>query len=109
MSTTLAFEAHAEVPTGQIKELGTVEVENFSKIRVIAYEHKDSPTAVNIQLTITEPGHLVAPLDIIPLEAQSNATRVYDVPGRMLTILAMAEEGERGAENGVGVLIYGIA
>ncbi|MGA8758480.1 MAG: hypothetical protein WB611_19560 [Stellaceae bacterium] len=41
MTTTLAFRTPVggvSVPTGQSKELGSVDVHNFSKIRVVADE-----------------------------------------------------------------------
>ena len=57
MTTTLAFRTPVggvSVPAGQSKELGSVDVHNFSKIRVVADERIGSPTGVTIRLTITE-------------------------------------------------------
>jgi len=111
MPTSLAFRTPVggvSIPAGQSKELGTVDVHNFSKIRVIADERIGSPTGLNIRLTITEGNELVAQLDVLSLAPHSQLTRVYDVPGRMLTVFADAVGGGAG-NDGLDVLIYGTA
>jgi len=108
MPTTLAFRTPVggvSIPAGQSKQLGTVDVHNFSKIRVIADERVGSPTGVTIRLTITEGSELVAQLDTLSLAPHSQVTRVYDVPGRMLTVFADAVGGS--GNDGLDVLIYG--
>jgi type III secretion protein HrpB1 len=111
MPTTLAFRTPVggvAIPAGQSKELGIVDVHNFSKIRVVADERVGSPTGLNIRLTITEGNELVAQLDVLSLAPHSQITRVYDVPGKMLTVFADAVGGGAG-NDGLDVLIYGNA
>lgn len=108
MSTTLAFRTKVggvSIPAGQSKKLGVVSVSKYSKIRVVADERFNSPTAVNIRLTITQGNELVAQLDILHLSPHSQITRVYDVPGTKLTIYADAVGGT--GSDAVDVLIYG--
>jgi len=108
MPTTLAFRTPVggvSVPAGQSKQLGTVDVHNFSKIRVVADERVGSPTGVTIRLTITEGNELVAQLDTLSLAPHSQLTRLYDVPGRTLTVFADAIGG--AGNDGLDVLIYG--
>ena len=108
MATILAFRTPVggvSLPAGQSKELGSVDVHNFSKIRVVADERVGSPTGVTIRLTITEGSELVAQLDTLALSPHSQLTRVYDVPGRKLTVFADAQSGS--GSDGFDVLIYG--
>ena len=108
MPTTLAFRTPVggvSIPAGQSKQLGTVDVHNFSKIRVVADERVGSPTGVTIRLTITEGNELVAQLDTLSLAPHSQLTRVYDVPGQKLTVFADAIGGS--GNDGLDVLIYG--
>ena len=110
MSTTLAFRTSpggVSIPAGQSKQLGSVEVSPFSKIRVVADERVGSGTGINIRLTITEGNELVAQLDILHLSPHSQVTRVYDVPGTKLTIFGDAIAG--GGNDAVDVLVYGSA
>lgn len=108
MPTTLAFRTPVggvSIPAGQSKQLGTVDVHNFSEIRVVADERVGSPTGVSIRLTITEGNELVAQLDVVPLAPHTQVTRVYSVPGRMLTVFADASSG--AGSDALDVLIYG--
>ncbi len=108
MATQLAFRTPpgaVVIPAGQSKELGSVNVSQYSKIRVVADERVGSPSGVNIRLTITEGNELVAQLDTLYLAPHSQITRVYDVPGTKLTIFADAAGGT--GSDGVDVLIYG--
>src|SRR5438105_4593571 len=108
MPTTLAFRTPVggvSVPAGQSKQLGTVDVHNFSKIRVVADERVGSPTGVTIRLTITEGNELVAQLDTLSLAPHSQLTRLYDVPGPTLTVFADAIGGAGNA--GLDVPIAG--
>jgi hypothetical protein len=53
MPTTLAFRTPVggvSIPAGQTKELGVVDVHNYSKIRVVADERAGSGTGLNIRL-----------------------------------------------------------
>jgi type III secretion protein HrpB1 len=93
------------IPAGQSKQLGTVDVSGFCKIRVVADERVGSPTGTNIRLTITERNELVAQLDTLHLAPRSQVTNVYDVPGVKLTIFADAIGGS--GSDAVDVLIYG--
>ena len=107
-TTKLAFRTAAGgvvIPAGQSKNLGTVDVSQFSKIRVVADERIGSPTNVNIRLTITEGNELVAQLDTLSLQPHSQITKVYDVPGTKLTIFADASSGK--GSDGIDVLVYG--
>lgn len=108
-TTKLAFRTPAgavTIPAGQSKQLGTVDVSQFSKIRVVTDERVGSPTNVNIRLTITQGNELVAQLDVLHLTPHSQITRVYDVPGTKLTIFADAVGGGTGSDS-VDVLVYG--
>jgi len=109
MSTQLAFRTvvgGANIPAGETILLGTVDVSPFSRIRVVALERVGSTTGLNIRLVITEgQGELVTPLDTLHLSPHSQMTRVYDVPGTRLSILADAVGGA-GADS-FDVLLYG--
>jgi type III secretion protein HrpB1 len=105
--TTLAFRTPpgaVSIPAGTSKQLGTVDLSKFSKIRVVADERVASVTGINIRLTITEGNELVAQLDILHLAPHTQVTRVYDVPGTKLTIFADAIGGS--GSDAVDVLIY---
>ena len=108
MSTTLAFRTQpgaVSIPAGQSKQLGTVDVSPFSKIRVVADERVGSGTGVNIRLTLMEGNELVAQLDTLSLSPHSQVTRVYDVPGTKLTLFADATGGS--GTDALDLLIYG--
>ena len=108
MSNILAFRTAPgaiAVPAGQSKELGIVDVNPYSQIRVVADERVGGGTGVNIRLTITEGSELVAQLDVLPLKPNAQITRVYDCPGTKLTLFADALGGS--GSDGVDVLIYG--
>jgi hypothetical protein len=108
MATTLAFRTTlggVTIPAGQSKQLGTVDVHGFSKIRVVADERTGSSSGTNIRLTITEGNELVAQLDVLQLTPHSQVTRVYEVPGTKLTVFADAA-GSSGSD-GIDVLVYG--
>ncbi|HKO55463.1 MAG TPA: hypothetical protein VJ276_06255 [Thermoanaerobaculia bacterium] len=108
MSTVLAFRTQpgaVTIPAGQSKQLGSVDVSKFERIRVVADERIGSPSGVSIRLTITEGNELVSQLDILKLSPVSQVTRVYDVPGTKLTIFADAAPG--AGTDAVDVLVYG--
>jgi len=108
MSTALAFRTQpggVSIPAGQSKVLGTVDVHNYSKIRVVADERVGSGTGLSIRLTMTEGNELVAQLDVLSLAPHSQVTRVYDVPGTKLTIFADALGGS--GSDGMDLLVYG--
>ena len=109
MSTKLAFRTHpggVAIPVGQSKQLGVVDVSQFSQIRIVADERVGSGTGVLIRLTITEGNELVAQLEVLSLAPHSQITKVYDVPGTKLTIFADAIGGGIGSDS-VDVLVYG--
>ena len=81
------------IPTGQRKVLGVVDVTAYSKIRVFAAEGAGSPTGVTFRLTLTEGNEWFAPLDTFDLTAGSNITRVYEVPGSIITLVVDALDG----------------
>jgi type III secretion protein HrpB1 len=108
MSTTLAFrtpQGGVSVPAGQSKQLGTVDVSPYERIRVVADERVGSGTGMSVRLTITEGNELVAQLDVLPLTPHSQVTRVYEVPGSKLTVFADAVGG--AGTDALDVLIYG--
>jgi hypothetical protein len=79
--TKLAFRTApgaVSIPAGQTKQLGTVNVGPFERIRVVADERTGSGVGVTVRLTIMEGSELVAQLDTISLTAKSQVTRVYD-------------------------------
>jgi type III secretion protein HrpB1 len=109
MGTTLAFRTPSgavDVPVGKTKELGTVNVHPFERIRVVADERGGSAGPVVIRLTITEGDELVAQLDTLTLQPNAELTRVYEVP--KLTVFADAL-GVVSGTSSVDVLIYGSA
>ena len=111
MATQLAFrtpQGAVSVPVGQTKNLGTVNVGNFRQIRVVADERVGSQSNVVIRLTITEGTELVAQLDVLNLTPGAQVTRVYDVPGRALTVFAAAV-GTTSGSSSTDVLVYGFA
>src|SRR4030081_1334299 len=94
--TSLAFRTPVggvSIPAGQSKELGKVEVGQYERIRIVADERVGSATPINIRVTITEGNELVAQLDTFLLTPHAQVTRVYEVPGVMLTIFADALPG----------------
>jgi hypothetical protein len=108
-STKLAFRTApgaVSIPVGQSKQLGTVDVHSFERIRVVADERVGSASNVVIRLTITEGNELVAQLDTLTLAPHSQITKVYEVPATKLTVFADAGGGGSG-EASVDVLIYG--
>ena len=79
MPTTLAFRTPVggvSIPAAESKELGSVDVHQFSQIRVVADERVGSATGINVRLTITEGTELVAQLDTLSLAPHSQVTRV---------------------------------
>lgn len=94
------------IPVGQSKALGTVDVQPYERVRVVADERTGSASNVVIRLTITEGNEAVAQLDTVTLAPRSQVTRVYEVPGTKLTIEATAL-GAGGGSAAVDVLIYG--
>jgi len=110
MATKLAFRTApgaVSIPVGTSKELGTVDVDPFDRIRVVADERVGSAGPVVIQLTITEGNEAVAQLDTLTLQPHGQITRVYETPGTTLTISANAT-GASGSSS-VDVLVYGSA
>ena len=108
MSTQLVFRTPVgavSIPAGQSKQIGVVDVSPYSRIRVVADERVGSGTGLNIRLTITEGHELVAQLDVLSLTPHSQVSRVYEVPGTTLTIIADAVGGQ--GTDAVDILIYG--
>jgi len=108
MPTSLAFRTPVggiAIPAGKSVQLGTVDVHNFSKIRVVADERVGSATGISVRMTITEGSELVAQLDVLSLSPHSQLTRVYDVPGTKLSLFADALGGS--GTDGMDLLIYG--
>jgi hypothetical protein len=106
--TVLAFRTPVggvSIPAGQSKELGTVDVSHFERIRVVADERVGSGTSISVRLTITEGSELVAQLDVLHLTPHSQVTNVYEVPCTKLTIFADAAPG--AGNDGLDVLVYG--
>ena len=108
MSTSLAFRTPpggVSIPAGQSKQLGTVDVAPYERIRVVADERVGSGTGITIRLTITEGNELVAQLDLLHLTPHAQITKVYDVPGTKLTVFADAAGGT--GTDALDVLVYG--
>lgn len=109
VENVLAFRTPAGAVTihaGENRLLGTVDVSKFDKIRLVTDERIDSTANIVLRLTITEGDELVAQLDTITLTPHSQLTRVYDVPGRTISVYADAF-GPGGSKAGMDVLIYG--
>lgn len=110
MATKLAFRTApggVSIPVGTSKDLGTVDVKPFDRIRVVADERVGSAGPVVIRLTITEGNELVAQLDTLTLQPLAQITRVYETPGTTLTVFLDAT-GASGSST-VDVLVYGSA
>lgn len=126
--TFLAFRTPAggaSLQVGQTKTLGTIDVSPYRKIRVVVNEHADSPTGIQVTLTLTEGSEQIAPLDTIfvtrPLPIRmspgslsaipasllpSQSSRIYEVPGTTLTITATALGPGSGTDL-IDLFIYG--
>lgn len=117
MGTKLAFATPGggiAIPEGQSQVLGVVDASGFSRIRVVARERPDSTTSVVIFLGRLEGGDgdqgpfiLEPGLDEFALTPASEVTRVYDVPGTKLQILAATVAGTGHGTAGIDVLVYG--
>ena len=108
MATTLAFRTPpgaVSVPAGTSKQLGSVDVRAYERIRVVAAERTGSGNGARVRLTLTEGTELIAPLDVLTVGPMSQITRVYEVPGTVLTIFADALPGT--GRDAVDVLVYG--
>jgi type III secretion protein HrpB1 len=92
---------------GTSLHLGRVDVSKCERIRVVADERVGSVSGVRIRLTIMEGNELVAFLDELHLIPHSQITRVYEVPGRKLSIDMDALPGIGKGKDSVDVLIYG--
>jgi len=111
MATKLAFRTpvgSVSIPVGETKSLGVVDVQAFERIRVVADERTGSAGPVVVRLTITEGNELVAQLDTLTLQPNSQITRVYEVPCTKLSVFADAISGG-GGKSSVDILIYGSA
>ncbi|MDE1862748.1 MAG: hypothetical protein KGI33_07540 [Thaumarchaeota archaeon] len=113
MPTVLVFPASVSqnkfvIPTGSQKSLGTINVSTFSKIRVVASNFPSSPTPIHLLLTFTSGpgGARVAQLDTIILSPGNQQTKMYDIPGTFLEIIAVAMPGQAGQDT-VETMIYG--
>lgn len=107
--TTLAFRTQpgaTGILLGQSRQLGTISVDHYERIRIVAAERARSAGPVRIRLMITEGNERVGLLDTITVQPNSQVTRVYEVPGRTLTIYADAL-GTGSGTSAVDVFIYG--
>ncbi|HWF05481.1 MAG TPA: hypothetical protein VHA06_17470 [Candidatus Angelobacter sp.] len=91
---------------GQTIELGTVQVSEFQKIRLVCDERIGSTCNVLVRMTIMEGNELVALLDQVLLTPHAQTTRVYDVPGTQLSI-SIDGIGAATTQGAVDVLLYG--
>lgn len=106
--TTLAFRTPVggiAIPAGISQQLGRVDVGRFAKVRVVVDERGGSPSGVTVRLVITEGGEVLAELDSLALDETSQRTRIYDLPGSMLTVVA--DTNETTGTDALDVLIYG--
>jgi hypothetical protein len=91
---------------GQTIELGTVEVNEFQKVRLVCDERIGSTCNILVRMTIMEGNELVALLDQVLLTPHAQTTRVYDVPGTQLSI-SIDGIGAANTQGAVDVLLYG--
>jgi type III secretion protein HrpB1 len=91
---------------GETKELGTVDVSQFDKVRLVCDERIGSTCNVLVRMTIMEGNELVALLDQVLLTPHAQNTRVYDVPGTRLSI-SIDGIGAANTQGAVDVLLYG--
>ncbi|HTK09345.1 MAG TPA: hypothetical protein VL485_19400 [Ktedonobacteraceae bacterium] len=109
MGTALAFRTPVggtSIAVGHSETLGSVDVSPYSKIRLVADERVGSAANVTLRLTITEGNEWVAQLDTPVLSPHSQISKVYDVPGRKLTVIADVA-GAGSGQASIDVLIYG--
>jgi type III secretion protein HrpB1 len=91
---------------GESRDLGTVDVSQFDKVRLVCDERIGSTCNVLVRLTIMEGNELVALLDQVMLTPHAQNTRVYDVPGTRLSI-SIDGIGAANTQGAVDVLLYG--
>ena len=92
-------------PRRSKKELGNVDVNEFSQIRVVADERVGSATGINIRLTITEGSELVRNWTPFRSHLISKSTWVNDVLAKNLTVFADPVDGD-GGNDALDLLIY---
>ncbi|HEX4604991.1 MAG TPA: hypothetical protein VH724_13415 [Candidatus Angelobacter sp.] len=91
---------------GESRDLGTVDVSHFDKVRLVCDERIGSTCNVLVRLTIMEGNELVALLDHVLLTPHAQNTRVYDVPGTRLSV-SIDGIGAANTQGSVDVLLYG--
>jgi hypothetical protein len=110
MATSLAFRTPpgaVDIPAGQSKKLAEVDVHQFERIRVVAFVGAGSTGPVRIPLIIAEGNEAIGHLDELILQPRSEVTKVYEVPGTTLMILAEVISGS--GSSAVGMFVYGFA
>jgi hypothetical protein len=110
MATTLAFHPRpVDIPVGQSKGLGVVDVHLFERIRVVAFAVGGAAGRVVIKLMIVEDvDDVFLFLDTLSPQPGSDITKAYEVPGRKLSISAEVTGSGSGSSR-VGVLVFGFA
>jgi type III secretion protein HrpB1 len=93
------------ISSGTTKQVGSVDVSTFSRIRVIARERAGSANSVTIRLITTEGKEQIGQFAFFQLGPDSLVTGVYDLPPRALTIEARALGSTGG--NLIDLWIYG--
>jgi hypothetical protein len=94
MPTALAFEKNFG-PEDR-GDIGTVDVSDFAQIRVYAFERDAHVGGIGNRLVLMlseAPGNYLGELDVFDLEPGSAVTRVYDVPGTILTVQTAGGSG----------------
>ena len=111
-TTKLVFRARTgnafgiSIPVGTQVPFKSIDVSQYRKIRIIAKELPGSVSGVYVTLMMMEGGDSVGELEPLTLTPGTSQTKVFDVPGTSLGIIAQAQASGRGS-NTIEILIYG--
>lgn len=96
-----------KLPLNLNKQLSTVDISCFHKIRITARLHADSlPSKLHLHLTFADDNGVSVPLDTLDLKANTDGvTRVYEVIGMNLNLTLEAEKVL--SIQGLDISIYG--
>lgn len=93
------------IQTGTTKAIASLNTSRCARIRVVATERVGSPTNVTIRLILMQGEAQVAHLDALALNPRGEVTKVYEVPGIKLGLLAEAVSGQHGIDS-FDLLVY---
>jgi hypothetical protein len=94
-------------PTGSYKDLGEIDVSEYSKIRVFAASDAQDDHAMIHLAMLDQMGQLVT-LDVIVLIGASQVNRMFDIPGTQLRIQAAVVAVIEPQVAHIQVVIWGL-